>query len=177
MANFMRAVERISPIEGGYVNHPSDKGGETNFGITISVARKNGYRGNMKDLPREVAIGIYKKEYWDKLSLDKVSNQVVAEIIFDLAVNTGTTSAGEKAQEMINFMSKKNIEVDGDIGETTLRRLNEIDTRVEQEEAVLLLSFIQGEYYLDCMRKREENEDFSLGWLRRAKRNMELAKS
>ncbi len=174
MANYMRAIEKTLSHEGGYVNHPLDKGGETNWGITVSVARENGYRGKMKDMPRSIAIGFYKLIYWDKLNLDKVNNQVIAEIIFDLAVNTGISSAGKKAQEMVNFMTKDNIEVDGSIGSITLEKLNEIDTKRERELAILLLTFIQGEHYLNCMRNREENETFALGWLRRARKNMEL---
>ena len=34
--------------EGGYVNHPSDPGGETNHGVTIGRAREAGYRGPMR---------------------------------------------------------------------------------------------------------------------------------
>ncbi len=175
MANFMRAVEKTLGHEGGYVNHPSDKGGETNWGITVDVAKANGYKGKMKDMTREQAIGIYKLIYWDKLNLDKVKNETIAQIIFDLAINTGVSSAGKKAQEMINFMTKdKDIEEDGIIGDITLSKLNEIDTNRERELAILLLTFIQGEHYLKCMRNREENEDFALGWLRRARENMEL---
>jgi hypothetical protein len=50
-------------LEGGYVNHPADPGGETNMGITKKVARQNGYVGPMRTLPREIAEGIYYDDY------------------------------------------------------------------------------------------------------------------
>ena len=34
MDKFEKAVERVLENEGGYVNHPSDPGGETKFGIS-----------------------------------------------------------------------------------------------------------------------------------------------
>ncbi|MCW8621188.1 glycosyl hydrolase 108 family protein, partial [Acinetobacter baumannii] len=48
---FQTALKRVLQHEGGYINHPSDPGGETNYGITKSVARQYGYKGSMKDIP------------------------------------------------------------------------------------------------------------------------------
>ena len=41
--------------EGGYSNHPADRGGETIWGITAAVARRNGYAGAMRSMPREAS--------------------------------------------------------------------------------------------------------------------------
>ena len=53
-----RAIDAILRAEGGYVNDPQDKGGETNYGITVAVARANGYAGPMRDLPVAMARAI-----------------------------------------------------------------------------------------------------------------------
>lgn len=45
------------------MNDPSDKGGETNYGITVATARANGYKGAMRDLPLQTAKDIYRNEY------------------------------------------------------------------------------------------------------------------
>ncbi|HFC6667126.1 TPA: glycosyl hydrolase 108 family protein, partial [Neisseria meningitidis] len=36
---FNRFIERVLSHEGGYVNHPKDPGGETNWGITKRTAQ------------------------------------------------------------------------------------------------------------------------------------------
>ena len=62
----MDFVDLIDPLldrEGGYVNHPSDRGGPTAYGITQAVARANGYYGPMRALPREEAVAIYRRLY------------------------------------------------------------------------------------------------------------------
>ena len=46
-------VDALIEREGGYVNHPADKGGPTCFGITEAVARAHGYAGPMRQLPRD----------------------------------------------------------------------------------------------------------------------------
>lgn len=43
----------VFALEGGYVNHPNDPGGETNHGVTINVARQAGYSGKMIALKRD----------------------------------------------------------------------------------------------------------------------------
>ena len=50
-------IEALIEREGGYANHPADKGGPTCFGITEAVARAHGYAGAMRDLPRVEAEG------------------------------------------------------------------------------------------------------------------------
>src|SRR3546814_5226429 len=56
-------IEATIGKEGGYSNHPADKGGPTMWGITERVARKNGYNGDMRHPPREQEVAIYRQEY------------------------------------------------------------------------------------------------------------------
>jgi lysozyme family protein len=44
-------IEGILGKEGGYVDHPSDKGGPTRWGITQTTARAHGYTGDMRTCP------------------------------------------------------------------------------------------------------------------------------
>lgn len=63
-------IDALLDREGGYVNHPADRGGPTGFGITEAVARANGYRGAMRALPRDEAAAIYRRLYWLRPGLD-----------------------------------------------------------------------------------------------------------
>ncbi|WP_283202086.1 glycosyl hydrolase 108 family protein, partial [Acinetobacter baumannii] len=79
--NIEQYLEELIKREGGYVNNPADRGGATKFGITEAVARASGYKGNMKDLPLDVAKAIYKKQYWTATRFDQVNiiSSAVAE--------------------------------------------------------------------------------------------------
>ena len=53
--NLNDLIDDLLDREGGYVHHPADRGGATCWGITEAVARAEGYPGQMRALPREVA--------------------------------------------------------------------------------------------------------------------------
>ena len=59
-------IDDLIAREGGFVDHPADKGGPTHWGITQAVARRHGYKGQMENLPRSVAALIYKQQYWPR---------------------------------------------------------------------------------------------------------------
>ena len=84
MSQFDRALDFVLRWEGGYSNDPDDPGGETKFGIS----RRAYPDVNIKDLTREGAAAIYKRDYWDVFACD--SRQAdCALAIFDTCVNCG----------------------------------------------------------------------------------------
>ncbi|MFV2379277.1 glycoside hydrolase family 108 protein, partial [Escherichia coli] len=86
--------------EGGYVNHPDDRGGPTKWGITEKVARAHGYRGDMRDLTRGQALEILEADYWYGPRFDqiaKLSPDIAAELC-DTGVNMGPSVATRMLQ-------------------------------------------------------------------------------
>lgn len=131
MVNFEKVIEELLKIEGGYVNHPNDKGGPTNWGITIGVLSE--WRGrkvtieDMKALPQSEAKLIYKKKYWDAINLDKINSLLLAKLVFDQSVNRGPVTAAKNLQESYNNISPIKLVVDGKIGSKTLEAINKVD--------------------------------------------------
>ncbi|HEX8839049.1 MAG TPA: glycosyl hydrolase 108 family protein, partial [Sphingomicrobium sp.] len=68
-------IDGLIDREGGYVDHPADRGGPTCFGITEAVARSNGYAGSMRQFPREQAVAIYRRLYWSRPRFDEVARR------------------------------------------------------------------------------------------------------
>lgn len=161
--------------EGGYSNHPSDRGGETMWGITIAVARSVGYDGPMRKMTRDQAKGIYRSLYWINPGFNLVAkrSQAVAEELFDTGVNMGPSVASIFLQRLLNGLNRQakdypDIKVDGDIGPATMRSLNAyFDKRGKDAEKVLLkgLNALQGARYVELAEGRQANEDFLHGWL------------
>lgn len=90
--NFEVAMAFVRKWEGGYVNDPDDPGGETKYGIS-----KRAYPNeDIKNLTRERAEYLYKRDYWDPLDLDKYP-QDKAVVLFNVAVNMGKERAKDFA--------------------------------------------------------------------------------
>lgn len=170
-----KLIDELIDREGGYVDHPADRGGPTAFGITEAVARANGYRGPMQHLPRAVAAGIYRRLYWTRPSFDQVARHApkLAAEMFDTGANMGPKVATGFLQRALNALNRggrdyADIAVDGLIGPATLQALADfLRTRGSSGEIVLLkaVEALQGERYLRLAETRPANEAFLYGWL------------
>ena len=161
-----RVIDRIIDIEGGYVNDPDDSGGETNFGITVAVARAYGYTGRMDCMPRQVACDIYTTKYWDAVRADDLPPLVCDEVV-DTAVNMGVNRAGTFLQRSINVLSLgPSLMVDGDIGPVTIKALNAYLKRRDGATLVKALNCLQGAFYIQLAETREKDKRFIYGWLK-----------
>lgn len=159
-------INEIIRVEGGYVNDPSDSGGETNFGITVAVARAAGYEDRMRDMPRDVAYRIYAAKYWDSVRAGEMPERVAAEVV-DTGVNAGTHRAGVFLQRSLNVLTPGSaLAVDGVIGSGTIRRLNEYLAKRDGETLVKMLNCLQGSYYVRLAERREKDERFIYGWFK-----------
>lgn len=168
-------IDHLLKIEGGYVNDPSDSGGETNFGITAGVARSYGYHGQMKNLTRAMAHHIYKALYWEKPQFDQVYviNPQTAAKLFDIGVNMGVKRASEFLQRLLNVYNNRqsywpDLVVDGDIGPKTLDVLSAYGVRRGSDGFNVMtksLTCLQGAFYIELAERREKDEKFVYGWI------------
>lgn len=169
-------IAELIEREGGYVNHPSDRGGPTMYGITEQVARAYGYRGGMSVLSKAVAADIYKSRYWREPGFAHINNLLpkVAEELFDTGVNMGPKAAAKMLQRALNVLNKRgnsypDIGVDGDIGNMTIDALRRFIANRGKPgaEAVMLrmLNAQQAVRYMEIAEKNPTQEDFLYGWV------------
>ena len=169
-------IEALIEREGGYANHPADRGGPTRFGITEAVARAHGYRGAMSGLPQDEAAAIYRRLYWLRPRFDQVAARAprIAAELFDTGANMGPAVAATFLQRALTALNRNgkdypDLVPDGRVGPATLAALDGfLDARGKRGgETVLLraLEALQGERYLRLAEKRPANEAFLYGWL------------
>ena len=154
LKTFNEIIEVVLKHEGGYVNDPTDLGGETKYGIT-----KRFYPDvDIKNLTIEQATEIYKKDYWDKNKVESLP-QNLWHIYFDMCVNMGKRTA-VKVLQRAAVNKGKDIEVDGGLGPMTIGALKGVE--LDRVRAFRV------KYYVDLITARPEQEKFYLGWFRRA---------
>lgn len=127
---FLTALKLVLNFEGGYSNDASDRGGETNYGITagtLSSAHARGIVGhtNVKKLTSGEVASIYRKMYWEPAQCPTLFSPLDI-LMFDAAVNHGVGGAVKLLQETINAISRTTeVDVDGGFGPHTRKAYNE----------------------------------------------------
>src|SRR5574339_1255811 len=140
-------IDALLDRDGGYSNHPEDKGGPTCFGITEAVARAHGYAGAMRSLPREEAAAIYRRLYWLRPRFDQIAqrSQRIAEELFDTGANMGPAVATTFLQRALTALNRNgrdyaDLTPDGRIGPLTLHALDAyLETRGRRGGETVLL--------------------------------------
>jgi len=155
-------------FEGGYVNDPSDPGGETNKGITMKTFQRCAHEllgleptsENLHALTDAQAGIIYRHLYWNKIRGDEIQNQDLANIVCDFYVNAGNY-ATVLLQRLLNRMGADVVE-DGTLGPASIQALNALD------HGALFRQYKQGRinYYRKLGKKFPQ---FLKGWLNRVR--------
>ena len=108
-ADFDRAYQIIKEIEGGYSNHPNDRGGQTYRGIKKAVASRYGYDDPRK-IPDSKIRQIYYKDYWTASGANE-QPWPLNLAIFNSYVNSGKRwkipQSGTSQQKAIAYLQQQ----------------------------------------------------------------------
>ena len=119
IGHFSIALEFVACWEGIFSDDARDPGGATKYGITqATLSNFRGYSASkqeVRDLTREEAEKIYRKNYWDACRCDDLPAGIDL-LVFDCAVNQGTKRAAKFLQQAAN------VAADGVIGRPDLAR-------------------------------------------------------
>lgn len=163
-------IDHTIKIEGGYVNHPNDKGGPTNWGVTQAVYSEWLGRpasiDDVKCMPREHAEEIYLLKYIVKPRIDTLPEELQPQL-FDMAVNHGPRKAIQLFQETLN-MAGFACSSDGVLGPATRK----VAADAYAKMGAFLINAISERrelFYKEIVARSPSQNVFLRGWLKRAK--------
>ena len=163
---FAHALSFVLAREGGYVNDPTDKGGETNFGISdkrdgvadgLTDVNGDGKPDTrIRDLTKEQAGQIYYRDYWYPAYCEKWPDGI-SLFMFDAAVQHGTKKAIQLLQEAVG------VSADGIVGTKTINAVTSADT-----EWLLNRCFLRrSRYYASIIKSNASQGKYLNGWFNR----------
>ncbi len=148
--------------EGGYVEHPADRGGPTNYGITrLTLAEWRGRpttADDVRDLTEAEARAIYLNRFVARPGFGFVADPSLRGVVVDAGVHHGPVRAARWLQQAVGA------EPDGRIGPKTLARVNDANVEnVIDRFVALRLRFIA-----DVVVGDPSQLVFLRGWVTRA---------
>lgn len=166
-------IADIIKKEGGYVNHPADKGGPTNYGIT-AMSYAEYFKCNaasvtidqIKAVTPHLAERLYYTLYYVRPNIINLP-QPIQPIMLDMAVNHGRRGAVKILQKTLASYGYPRINADGLIGEKTITTA----TQAVAELGTHLINAIVEErinHYQSIIKNDPSQAVFKAGWLARA---------
>lgn len=166
MADIKILAPFILSFEGGFSDHPADRGGATNRGVTMATWRRVGYDkdgdgdidvDDLRLITEDDAVRrVLRPHYWDRWRADSIRSQSLANILVDWVWCSGASGI-RIPQSMLG------VAADGAVGPKTLRALGERDP----EEFFLLLKARRKKFLEDIVRGNPSQRVFLKGWTRR----------
>lgn len=158
-----------------------DRKGPTNIGINRDTLSEyeTWKKSRGEDLPASftkeinkvtpaLAKQIYNEMYYKRYNLDKIENQGVAEHLLDITINQGPYNGAVWLQEALNEELAINMKVDGTIGPTTRKAIQEAERKGRLDYVHNRIIEKRKNHYKDLAEKDPSQKDFLKGWLNRA---------
>ncbi len=173
MADFNQALQLVLQNEGGYVNDPNDPGGETYKGVSrkmnsnwigwtlIDLQKKqpnfSANLANNTELNAEIE-QFYKVGYWDTVKGADITEQRVANCIFDFGVNAGVGTSVILAQKVTG------VNEDGVMSPDSVSAVNNMDP----DQFIAYFTLAKIARFINIVERRPLSKKYFYGWIRRA---------
>ena len=171
MAEIEISYKIVERLEGGYVNDPVDRGGETVYGISRK-SHPDWEGWHFLDNPvvlRSLAKRLYRRLYWLPIQGHQYPSQRLGNIVLQAAVHCGVRTASRWLQRSLNEIHPLPLKVDGRVGNHTLYALYDCLNAGRLGEVEDNVLAHQKRHYEVLVDRDATQEKFLRGWMNRLK--------
>lgn len=167
----MKIIWDIIETEGGYVNHPADKGGPTKYGITQRTYSEYVGRevsiNEVRNLSKEMAFDIYQSRYLIKPRITMIQNEFLKYLMLDMSVHHGPVRSIRMTQQVVNSTELFSLNADGILGPISE---NAINTTYDYMGRYFtnIISHKRADFMRSIVDNNPSQKVFLKGWLNRA---------
>ena len=162
------SLTHILRREGGFVDHPADRGGPTNFGITAATLGdwcglgRPASREEVKALTEREARKIYTQRYLTDTGFAQIPNAKLRDLLLDCAVHHGPRRAAVWLQEAVG------VTADGKVGPRTVEAVTDYGRRDQGRRRRPLQAVILAKRLVflgELITKDPKQAVFAKGWM------------
>lgn len=146
--------------EGGFSDHPADRGGATNRGVTLATFQQfygaDRTADDLRGMTDAQWLHIFREGYWNRWQADRIASQSLANLLVDWVWASGSHGI-TRPQKILG------VEADGIVGEQTLAALaaRAPEPLFHQLKAARI-AFVEG-----IVRENPSQKAFLRGWKNR----------
>ena len=167
MQDLDEALEYLLAEEGGWSNHPADRGGATMYGVTQAtynawLKAKAKAPASVRNITQAEARELYRQEYWNASGCDRLP-WPISYITFDAAVNSGSSRSLKWTQAGLGLVP------DGTIGPKTIAAAQAVVASGDGKRILAILDQ-RITFLARLVQSKPSQSAFLLGWWRRTSR-------
>lgn len=163
-------IDDVLRREGGFVDHPADRGGPTNMGITQETLGRHlkwiSTVAEVRHMDENVARAIYRRNYYEQPIINKLP-AVIQPFVFDSAVNHGPRRAIRFVQRVCNDAGFGPLVMDGVIGPETCAAAAQASLGMGKGVMLQALVKERRELYRRICQRDASQRVFIDGWMAR----------
>lgn len=175
-ARFEYALDIILRHEGKFSDETHDKGGASNYGISLRYLRlkeldlnKDGIidERDIYTVDKDIATFIYKRDWWDRYKYNKIRDLRLAGKLMDLSIWMGANQAHKILQMSLNRLGQ-NISVDGVLGSETFNAIDDFEIVGNSDQLLKEIRDNSVYFIINLVASNPDLTKFKRGWLLRA---------
>ena len=171
-AEIQLALDDVVEIEGGYIDHPADRGGPTKFGITKpTLARYLGVNISevTNDMIARLDVSTVRDLYRKLFIMDRDYHYIDDPWVFGFIVDMGVNHHERTAARIVQKAAAPLLTIDGIFGPKTINVVNRL-TETEPSRSRFMVEAVAHrlDHYANEVKRDPTQAAFIRGWVRRA---------